>query len=754
MFTALQIHFLITQTSSPQIRLMRQLVGFEDGDTVREEQVDAEGNIVEEEEDNVEEKESKKTADAEEEAGMEEEPKVAQLHAEWIHTLVRFGNRLFEEGNSAHATLILRHALFLFEMLEKGVVEPQIVAGAMRRLGKILCAAGDVSGGVEMLDRALGLYADLPNEDRNRMAQAEVLLELGAAHMCPVSGLQLARRAIASEGGEGGCEEAMEAFGCYKRCSAMLEFVPEARRSHGFKSRLLARFADCFVVLGDPEKANQHYERALEVLTDEDAAGLVEDHAHILSMLAIGRILSGRPSKALAVLETAYILLFHRSMDELSGRALKSGQQDSRYLVAALLALCYGCTDQSHKALSWGTRALAFFEGQYGSDLGRLQHSEDAWLLSQLLLSLGSGRADAGDLDESAVMLERALQVCATHLPKEDFLPCAALKALAEVRTQQGRSDEALHLFTLGATRMRELQDPHRFEESFQRAVLLQGVAVPREKPQKVLHDDLVAATVALQFKMAVEALQQRNHTQAAQLLSKATDFYREAHGTLQPEMVPVVGQLALSLHASLLTRPDQVEAEQVDTAFRTSISIEFYPSLALKYAVFLWQQGRAQEAMNICETVLFNRPHAFTVVYEGHEEATLPAMLLRELEGSEEDCVEFPALGFSLFVLYLAYKRSNFSALMDDVNAWLWSLAARGSCPMTCSLCAYILMDNGMFREAASAFMKAGILQGWARQVTRENLAVCMLCQFGPALRMQALAAALLRFAPTANCH
>lgn len=735
---------------------MRQLIGMEKDETMQEERLDAEGNIVEEEE----EEEKNEENEDEDENEEEEEPKVAQLHAEWIHTLVRYGNHLFDDGSGTEAAVIFRHALFLYEMLEKGVVEPQMVAWAMRRLGRILSEAGDAEGGVEMFERSLGVYAELPNEDRNRMAQAEVLLELGGAHMQSASTLELARRAIMTctlPGTTG--EDPMAAFGCYRRCATMLEFVPEAKQPQGFRARLLARLADCFIVLGDAEAANHHYDRALALLTNSEGAGLVSENAHILCMLAIGRVRAGHPAKAIAVLETAYILLFHRSMDALRG--CSGGQHDSRYLVATLLGLCYGRTGQPRKAVSWCSRALAFFEEYMGPDFRGLRHRADAWLLVHLLLSLGNARSEVGTVDEATIALERALEVVNIHLPGEEFLPCAILKGLADLRVLQSRHDEALITYSRAMTCVTDLRDPQGFAASFQQTALLQSLqdfantqyeAEAEAVLRGSLRDELVAAAVALRFQMAIASLQRREHAQAVKLLTGAVTFYREAVGELRSEMTPVLGQMALSLHAAFLSQPDDFEAAEVDAAFRESLAIDFYPSLALKFAVFLSQEGQLSEAMDLCESVLLSRPEHHDIVYEDHEETTLPRMLFRELRG--KDSTEFPALGFALFLLYTTSKRANFSPLMDDVSAWLWHLAAGGSCPMMCCLCGYVLMDYGMFTEATESFLKAGSLQNWSRSVTRDNVAVCLLCLLGPLLRLQAFAAAACRFAPAANCH
>jgi tetratricopeptide (TPR) repeat protein len=334
---------------------------------------------------------------------------------------------------------------------------------------------------------------------------------------------------------------------------------------------------ECLFVIGEMAGAR---ELADEAVALDEAGGDTKAIAADLNLLGVLELTAGRAAAALPILQRSYDLRLSalgpddeetiESLNNLAVATWRTGEQDRAIAMHEdALRRCETALGISHRRTAETLNALAVKVGTLAEQQQRARQlyerglaaaeaalGPDSELAARLLVNVAAARIDDGDLDGTAGLLERALELHERHFSQMSVWTAWPLSSIGNLALLEGRHEDARRAFERAfVIRVNELgpADPETLGSAIDLASALSALGVPG------MHDAsaLYMAAMALQPEQDMGGLPQSALPEPGMAIEQLRLISGRIERTLQIDPA----------RAAAIARAANLEAE-ADTAF------------------------------------------------------------------------------------------------------------------------------------------------------------------------------------------
>ncbi|XP_074651849.1 uncharacterized protein LOC141906447 [Tubulanus polymorphus] len=661
----------------------------------------------------------------------------------------RLANLEFEKECFPKATALYEQALAVFHDVYKLGILDDCMAQALKNSGKIRVIEGDITGGVGLMEQAIRLLEKFHNTQTHPDI-ANIWFEMGNAYISKQTQGEsmydhLSRRVrkelyselvtISSddedesnestdeEGGYGGETYSIntyEALRSYQHAYSILKELHSTGANENYLHdlvKVLTRLGDCSVITDDYDEAINYYEDALKRFPNSFNSGLLPDNAHVMSVLGVVRILLRNYTKATKFLECAHIMYQN-------GYADKVNQVEVSFTLS-MLSLAHYASKNYYKSISWALRAINIYGDLYNKTIPNLS-AELFWLVNFTIYSIAYAHLTLSEYNKALHFLLLTLFYCQKAKYPDHVLDVLVLKACAHCYDCLEDHDNALKYYADAIAKNEENKKYKLYSHNLHQELLSKsaqmhvtmsqwGQAVEAfdiaRDVQNSMEEDIKGDMVSLLHQLGQTHAMTCDVNKSIECYLECLEAYKEMHGTVGPEMAATFKNLATMCHvkASMSDFPEDVQEMTLlaEHCFKQALDLEFSTNLALKYANFLYYQLNYSDCALMLLRVLKEHkvPDDEIIVFSFIEQVLAPGCL--DLEMEDEEIVVTSSV-FIQYLLFLSFKELHLFTDAEQCIYDLMDIAYTSQLPQPFAILGYVLMEIGLYEEAAIAFHKA----------------------------------------------
>lgn len=672
------------------------------------------------------------------------EAKLSQLLAV---TAIKLADVFKKETYSLEASQMYKYAYGIFKAYPLSGGQQEMSARLLVDIGSTCCSVGELESGSQLMKEAARLYENSGELQK----EADVWYQLGNVYLSDslrqestlARVMQMIKEDVKKEKTEDPisddssecssdeedtyCTCIYDAVECYRRALGAMDKARETGQGQDpdLLANVLTNLADCRIMTGNLDQAEQCYEEALRLFSNTLGATLLQKNAHVLGMVGTLCFLARNCVRSATMYETSHILRQH--LPETDEPTLEMAWN------LTMLGLSYHFLGRYHQSITWCVRAFKLYTRFFR---GRLLTVDalNRWFIVQTLYILGFAYITLR-LDKKAL---HYLNFC---------------KNMIVVDTEEDQDpDQSTRVFlTLGDAYM-AVEDRTNavkyYEEAQKRLETVEKGSIIAEILTEEIEDRLGGGEKS--SKTQTTALDERIHQQAVfrqhdvecsirrdmgSILLKlgftttsekdidwAISCYDECVQAYRDLKEPSEAARALSGVGTLCQVKGRLQdansnkrqdfLEKAEKYFKEAfVLVDSASSVYVQYGNFLYCEGRYLEAIQILLPFVFcERSEDLELSYTGIEQMALPAHLHCSIDEEETLIVEARIL--AKFLALLCYRALKMAKDADETLGELYRSVTGTSKPLNYTLLGYAFLESRLFQEAAESFMWASTLQ------------------------------------------